>query len=249
MGRRRIPVITKKVLTTIIVAGTLLCFAIGFLGYSSFNRQFRVQYDSNIRSIAAAAREALNSDSFETYLATGEKDETWTEIHKILQDFVDKFDLNLLYVSSVKGENYTDITYIFNPVKKDGKWSEFPFLYNESYIEPNYNSSAKRVFENGETIVRHTLKTRSGSHITAMVPVFDSKGKIVAVLGAQKSIQEFVDAGQSYIKLVFFVGLLFALIFFFLFAAGFSLSFIKPLILITKETDHFASYGDKPSVC
>ncbi|MCR4953931.1 MAG: hypothetical protein K6A43_07635 [Treponema sp.] len=30
---------------------------------------------------------------------------------------------------------------------------------------------------------------RSGSHITAQVPVYDSTGKVVAVLGVQKNIQ------------------------------------------------------------
>ena len=245
--RHRIPVITKKVAYAVILAGGLLCAAICFVGYRSFSKQFRTQYDSSIRSIAAAASECLNADQFETYLLTGEKDDIWNSVNKILQDFVDKFDLNLLYVSSVKGDNYTEITYLYNPVKKGGKWTEFPFLYTEHYEEPDYNSSAKQVFENGETIVRHTYKTRSGSHITAMIPVRNSKGKVVAVLGAQKSIQGFVESGHKYINNVVIVGLIFAAVFFVLFTLYFSLFFIKPLTLITKETDHFASYGGNPS--
>ena len=248
MGKlKRIPVITRKVAVAVMISGFLLCSAIALVGYQSFNRQFRKQYDLNIRAIASAACECLNPDEFENYLSSGIKDEEWNGINKILQDFVDKFDLNLLYVSSVKGSDYTEITYFYNPVKKGGKWTEFPFLYSEHYEEPNYNKSAKRVFENGETIVRHTFKTRSGSHITAMTPVRNSSGQIVAVLGAQKTIQEYVNAGHNYINLVIIVEILFAALFFSLFTFYFSHFLIKPLTLITRETDHFASFGGQPS--
>ncbi len=244
---KQIPKITKEVALAVMIAGFLLCSAIAFVGYQSFNKQFRKQYDSNIRSIAEAACECLNPDMFAHYLTTGTKDEEWDGINKILQDFVDKFELNLLYVSHVEGTDYTEITYFYNPVMKGGKWTEFPFLYSEHYEEPNYNKSAKRVLEDGEMIVRHTFKTRSGSHITAMTPVYNSSGKIVAVLGAQKSIQEYVDAGRKYMRLIIIVVILFAVFFFAVFTFYFSHIFIKPLTLITRETDHFASYGGQPS--
>lgn len=248
MGKlKRIPVITKKVAVAVMISGFLLCSVIAFVGYQSFNKQFRQQYDSSIRSIATAACECLNSDEFENYLINGQKGPAWDGVNKILQDFVDKFDLNLLYVSSVKGENYTDITYFYNPVKNGGKWKEFPFLYSEHYEEPDYNQSAKRVFENGETIVRHTFKTRSGSHITAMTPVRNSSGQIVAVLGAQKTIQEYVDACRNYMNRIILVEIIFAALFFALFTFYFSHFLIKPLAQITHETDHFASYGGQPS--
>ena len=248
MGKfHRIPIITRKVAVAVMLAGFLLCTAIALVGYFSFNKQFRKQYDSDIRSIAAAACECVNPDEFANYLSSGNKDSEWDDINKILQDFVDKFELNLLYVSHVEGENYTEITYFYNPVKRNDKWTEFPFLYSEHYEEPNYTKSARRVFEQGETIVRHTFKTRSGSHITAMTPVRDSSGQIVAVLGAQKNIQEYVNAGRNYLHLIILVEILFAALFFALFTFYFSHFLIKPLTLITSETDHFASYGGQPS--
>ena len=248
MGKlKRIPIITRKVAVAVMISGFFLCSAIAAVGYHAFTRQFRLQYDSNIRSIADTACQCLNPDEFENYLSTGNKTSEWDSVNKTLQDFVDKFELNLLYVSHVEGADYTEITYFHNPVKKGGKWTEFPFLYSEHYKEPNYNKSARRVFENGETIVRHTFKTRSGSHITAMTPVRDSSGQIVAVLGAQKNIQEYVNAGRNYLHLIILVEILFAALFFTLFTFYFSHFLIKPLALITRETDHFASYGGQPS--
>ena len=157
-----------------LVVGLALCTIVFAAGYWAFSKQFETQYDSSIRSIASAARECLHPDDFKRYLDSGEKDSAYMQTFAILQDFVDKFDLNLLYVSKVEPPDYTRITYIFNPVRKGGRWSEYPLGYFETYVEPEYNSSAKRVVEHGEVIVRHTEKTRSGSHITAMYPVLDS---------------------------------------------------------------------------
>ena len=245
--KRRFPIITKKIVFGIVVSGFLLCSVVFSAGYWSFSRQFRKEYDSNIRAISEAARECLNPDDFALYLKTATPDERYEGVLRILQDFVNKFELNLLYVSAVSAPDYTDITYIYNPVMQDGRWRAFPLGYTETYVEPHYNSSAKRVFENGEVIVRHTFRTRSGSHITAMVPVYDSDGKIVAVLGAQKSIQEFVDARRSFAFFVIVLELLFAALIVILFSAYFNVKFIRPLVLITHETDHFASYGGEPT--
>ena len=245
--KRRLPVLTKKIVFNIVIAGFILCTMIFAAGFIAYSRQFRSQYDKNIRSVAATVVECLNPDSFDAYLQTKTPDARYNEINNILQYFIEQFELNLIYVSAVEAPDYTRITYIYNPVKKGGKHSPFPLGYFEIYEEPHYNSSAKRVFENGETVVRHTLKTRSGSHITAMLPVRNSQGKIVAVLGAQKDIQEFVAARHKYINVVIFVELIFAILFVIFFSGFFNLHFIKPVVTITRETDHFASYGGEPS--
>ncbi len=245
--KRRLPVLTKKIVLNVVIAGFILCTLIFTAGFIAFSRQFKTQYDKSIRSVAATVLECLNPDSFDNYLATQTPDAQYEEINTILQYFVDQFDLNLIYVSSVEPPDYTRITYIYNPVKKGGRHSPFPLGYFEVYEEPQYNASAKKVFENGETVVRHTMKTRSGSHITAMLPVRNSQGKIVAVLGTQKDIQEFVIARHKYITVVVLVEIFFAILFIVFFSGFFNLHFIKPVVTITRETDHFASYGGEPS--
>ncbi len=245
--KRKHSVLTKKIVLRVMIFAFILCSFVFAVGYLAFTHQFKNEYDRTILSIAEASRECLNPDDFGRYLETKETDEAYNSVFNILQDFVDKFDLNLLYVSNVEGENYTNITYIYNPVKQGGKWKPFELGYFEVYEEPEYNASARNALEKGETVVRHTLKTRSGSHITAMLPVYDSSGKAVAVLGAQKNIQEFVNARYTYVNVVVVSEFIFALLFGILFSSYIRFAFIKPLTLITRETDHFASYGGRPS--
>ena len=114
-------------------------------------------------------------------------------------------------------------------------------------MEPNYNKSVKKVLEQNEIVIRHTFKTRNGSHITVQLPVKNSVGETIAVIGLQKSIQEFVNARYSFITLFIVIGLFFTILFILLFSIYFNTKFLKPIMLITHETARFASYSDKPS--
>lgn len=247
MKEHSFPTITKKIILYIVLADLVLCSLVFAVSYWSFNRQFREQYDTSLQEICETARAMLNPDDFSTYLVTREKDTAYENVMQTLQYFVDKFDLNMIYVSAVDAPDYTHIFYFYDPVNSHGKYSPYPLGYEEDYFEPNYNASTKRVFEEGATIVRHTIKTRSGSHITAQLPVYNSKGKIVAVIGVQKNIQEFVNARMSFVKFVIIIVLIFAAGFIVLFTLYFNHRFIKPIMLIKNETNRFASFNGEPS--
>ena len=247
MRRRKIPIITKKIVSSVIITGFLLCTVISIAGYWSFTTQFKNQYDTSVLSICTTVRENLNAEKLTYYGRQKTPDAEYEATREVLQGFVDKFDLNLLYVSIVEPPEYSHITYVFNPVKKGGKWKEFPIGYEEDYKNEQYSASIKRVYENGETLVRHTFNTRSGSHITANVPVYDKSGTVIAVVGTQKPVQEFVNARHSYLKLILIAEIIFAVAFIFVFGSYFNTNFISPVMMITRETDHFASWGGEPS--
>ena len=247
MAKKAFPVITKRVILFMGMAGLVLCSIVIAVSYWAFNRQFREQYDASIREIAATARASLNPDDFAKYRANPVPDQAHKEVLKLLQRLVDEFDLNVIYVSEVEAPDYRHIFYFYDPVGKATKWSPYPLGYEEDYYEEGYNKTTRRVYEEGAELVRHTIKSRSGSHITAQVPVYDSKGKIVALLGAQKNVQEFVDARKAFVRNVIIMALIFGAIFVAAFAAYFNFRFIKPILLVTNETNRFASTNENPN--
>ena len=246
MTKKAFPVITKRVLLFISVAGFVLCALIFAASYWAFNRQFREQYDASIREIAAAARASLNPDDFAKYRADPTPDQKHAEVLELLQRLVDEFDLNVIYVSEVEPPDYRHIFYFYDPVGPSTKWTPYPLGYEEDYYEESYNRTTRRVYEEGAELVRHTIKSRSGSHITAQVPVYDSNGKIVALLGAQKNVQEFVDARKSFALTVIIMVLIFGVVFVIAFKIYFDFRFIKPIMTITDETNRFADANGKP---
>ena len=246
MARKKFPVITKRVILYIAIANIAICSLIFATSYWAFNRQFREQYDSSIREIAAAARDFLNPDDFKRYRKNPVSDQKHKEVLKQLQVLVDQFDLNVIYVSEVEPPEYRHIFYFYDPVGKATDWSPYPLGYEEDYYEESYNRTTRRVYEEGAELVRHTIKSRSGSHITAQLPVYDSRGKIVALIGAQKNGQEFVDARRSYVRFVVAMILLFGACSVIFFSIYFNYKFIKPILEITSETNRFASENGEP---
>ena len=69
----------------------------------------------------------------------------------------------------------------------------------------------------------------------------------MAVIGAQKNIQEFVNARRSFARFMMVSLLIFTVAFTIIFALYFNIRFIKPILIITTETDRFASYSRNPS--
>ena len=247
MKLKTFPKITKRVITYVLIADVLLCSLIFAISFSSFNRQFRNQYDSSIREIAQTARDFLNPDDFEGYRKNPVPDEKWNSVSETLQVFVDDFDLNVIYVSAVEPPDYTHIFYFYDPVNKKGKWKPYALGYEEDYYEPQYNKTTRRVYQEGAQLVRHTLTARSGYHITAQIPVYDSKGKIVALLGAQKNIKEFRLARKAFVRFVIITILISAVFFAVFFAFYFNLTLTTPILNVTEETERFSSsYVKKP---
>jgi len=246
MARKKFPVITKRVILYIAIANIAICSLIFAASYWAFNHQFREQYDDSIREIAKAARDFLNPDDFKRYRKEPVSDSKHKEVLKQLQVLVDQFDLNVIYVSEVEAPDYRHIFYFYDPVGKATNWSPYPLGYEEDYYEEGYYRTTKRVYEEGAELVRHTIKSRSGSHITAQLPVYDSRGRIVALIGAQKNVQEFVDARRSYVRFVVIMILFFGACSVILFSFYFNRKFIMPILEITTETNRFASENGEP---
>ena len=238
---KKLSVITLKILTIVVGASILLCTALFFVGFYQFDRQFDRQYRTTMISIAKTARDSLNADLFPKYLETSLPDGSWYAVHDILQRLVNDFELNLMYVSYVEPPDYSKIHYIYNPVRTGSKYKEFPLGHFEVYKQPIYNNSVKRVFEKGETIVRNTLNTRTGAHITANIPVKNHLGKVVAVLGAQKSVAEFARVRQNYFFWTMGIELFFIFIYIVLLSSYFRKTFIRPIVSITREAQRFAA--------
>ena len=147
MGKKRLSVITKKIVLYIVIADFVLCSLVYATSYMAFNRQFTQQYDTEIQDIAEAARSFLNPEDFEKYKKEPVPDEKWYAVIDDLQRIVDNFNLNVIYVSAVDAPDYTHIFYFYDPVGKVTKWTSYPLGYEEDYFEPSYHATTVRVYE------------------------------------------------------------------------------------------------------
>lgn len=238
---RKVPVITKKLLIGGIILMYVIFLLLQFTNNLQFGILFRRHYDQTINSIALSVLSELDAVKIEGYLATGKKDSDYNETTKLLNDFVTHFNLRFISVSRVSGENYTDVTYIYNAVNPNSEWVPYDLGYTETYVEKGYNEAARKVFTAGQGSVIHVYFSRSGPHIEAMLPVFDGSGRPIALLDVERDLNEFSAARGIYNGIAFFMALLFLPIIIFGASKISGKFLIKPILEIKDEAVRFAT--------
>lgn len=235
----------RQLFAGIILFGVLLCVGTSLLGYREFTVVLERQYNDTAYRVAETAESYLNPDRFEEYLSTGKTDREYEEIEQRLDDLTDKMGATFIYVASVDRTDYRVLTYIYDSVAPDSGFDRYELGYTAVGVDEKYVGNVKRMMENGEraTEYLYSYSQESGAHTTAGLPVRDSDGEIVAILGVEMPMTELDNARQTYVLHVVAVSAVMIALFLLVGSLLLSRGVIRPLILITNEAERFAASG------
>lgn len=235
----------RQLFAGIILFGVLLCVGTSLLGYREFTVVLERQYNDTAYRVAETAESYLNPNRFEEYLSTGKTDREYEEIEQRLDDLTDKMGATFIYVASVDRTDYRVLTYIYDSVDPDSGFDRYELGYTAVGVDEKYVGNVKRMMENGEraTEYLYSYSQESGAHTTAGLPVRDSDGEIVAILGVEMPMTELDNARQTYVLHVVAVSAVMISLFLLVGSLLLSRGVIQPLILITNEAERFAASG------
>lgn len=235
----------RQLFAGIILFGVLLCVGTSLLGYREFTVVLERQYNDTAYRVAETAESYLNPDRFEEYLSTGKTDREYEGIEQRLDDLTDKMGATFIYVASVDRTDYRVLTYIYDSVDPDSGFDRYELGYTAVGVDEKYVGNVKRMMENGEraTEYLYSYSQESGAHTTAGLPVRDSDGEIVAILGVEMPMTELDNARQTYVLHVVAVSAVMISLFLLVGSLLLSRGVIQPLILITNEAERFAASG------
>lgn len=251
--KKRITGLTGKLTLAIIIFGILLGAIISIIGYREFTSVLERQYNDSAYEIAETAAGYLNPDKFEEYLSSGDTDEEYQEIEKRLDDLVDATNTTLIYVAKVDTSDYRTLTYIYDSVNSASGFDRYPLGYTAIGVTEEYVNNVRGIITKGEraTEYLYSYSEESGAHTTAGIAIYDSKGKIVAILGVEKAMTRLENARNTYVKDVL-LGVLAAVCLFLLVYSMFLYrEVLLPILAITDEAKRFADSNtpsDKLSV-
>lgn len=240
--KKRITGLTGKLTLAIIIFGILLGAIISIIGYREFTSVLERQYNDSAYEIAETAAGYLNPDKFEEYLSTGDTDEEYHEIEKRLDDLVDATNTTLIYVAKVDTSDYRTLTYIYDSVNSASGFDRYPLGYTAVGVTEEYVNNVRGIITKGEraTEYLYSYSEESGAHTTAGIAIYDSKGKIVAILGVEKAMTRLENARNTYVKDVL-LGVLAAVCLFLLVYSMFLYrEVLLPILSITDEAKRFA---------
>ncbi len=234
--------IAGKLTLGVIAFGILLGTVCGVVGYGEFTAVLEQQYNDSAYEIAETAAKFLNPDKFAGYLETGETDEEFLEIQDRLDVLVNATNTTLIYVAAVDKSDYRTLTYIYDSVNESTGFSRYPFGYTEIGVAEKYVNNVRNIMEKGEraTEYLYSYSAESGAHTTAGLPVYDSEGRIVAILGVEKAMTRLENARNTYVIHVILWTLAAVALFFAVYTVILRRGVIRPIITMTKEAERFA---------
>ena len=238
---RRMSGLSAKLIASVLILSVLLCATISYMGYREFTTVLEDQYNRSAYEIAETVKTYLNPDMFGHYLETGEKDDEYDRIEKLLDSLVISTDTYTIYVTKLS-DGYSTSTYIYDAVHPDTGFSRYELGYTAKDMDPQYQDEVEHMMTTGErsAVYFYSYSKASGAHTTAAIPVEDSSGAIIAMIGVEKAMTALNSARLTYVLHVVEVTAAAVFIFLLIYIAFLRRNVISPILTITGEAERFA---------
>ena len=239
-----------NIIGAIILLLVLLGSLLSMIGITSFTNVFKEKYAVSTYHMADTATVLVNGDHLDDYLA-GKRGVEYLRTKANLDLYCQKISVSLIYIIKVDTSDYGRFVSIFNSVDNtvdNSEYTPWELGYERDTTNQEYRQKYQALYEDQslyETVYR--IKTTDGQHphITTMVPIKTSAGKVVAILCMQRPVRELYDARRPYlINVAVSTALLSVLV---SVAAAFFIrrQFVLPIQKVADEATRFAKDNTK----
>ena len=199
----------NTVLFSFSLLAAVLILVIGFVVADRYINGAMGNYQDTAYAYTKSTAELIDGDKIESYLETGEKDEYYTEIHKIMSTYRENTNIQYFYVF-VPHEN--EYTYIWD-VAAQGE--PYDLLERVAYKEGTKDFAFSVYKQNPPEELKMFKDETYGNIATAYSPVFDSEGNAVAIVGVgiyladlQENMSQFLGVVLLTVLVVIFMAIL-----------------------------------------
>ena len=232
-----------KNISGIVLLLVVFSVIVSAIGYISFTNALMTQYSEGAFLTAETASQLIDGDRMYEYKQSGgttrEYMTAWVQLDRLCNSSGSTF----IYVIEPDTTDYRHITFIFSTKDHDSSYTLYDFGFVRDTTNDEYREKYK-LLDDKESTQELVLRTKgyieTDDHITAMVPVKDSWGRVVAILCVQRQMDVLNSVRKEYLGkvAVAFAGLALLVIIgqsFFLHR-----TLLRPLKQISEEATRFA---------
>ncbi|MEE3333876.1 MAG: PP2C family protein-serine/threonine phosphatase [Ruminococcus sp.] len=236
--------IIRVVVVLLVVFGMIT----GALGYISFSEAFKKEYTESTFHMADTATALINGDNVENYLDGIAMSEYKTTKNK-LDIYCKKMNVTLLYLIKVDTRDYGRFESVFNSVNNsvgDADYTPWELGYKRDTTNDEYREKYRKLYNKEsrcETVYRNDYIKLP--HITTMVPVYNSNGRVTSILCVQRPMSEINTVGQRYLRDVLISTFVLIVIFVIFASLYIRKKFVKPIGKVSREATRFARENTK----
>ena len=230
-GRRFQFRLRVKIALAVFVACALLASIVIVLSYRLYSNTMVKHYETLAVNIARTAASQIGADDVARYLTTQEKDDEYERLLRLLYDIKESNDCRYLYVQQLHGDS---VTYLFDA-------DTGPDACALGLTIPIEEQNVLDAVARGEVPAPFIYNGEFGWLCTGLAPITDGKGRVVAVAGADISMNEVLADREAYLRAVLtseFIAtvlIMAALIFLF------ELTVVRPINSMSEATGNFVA--------
>lgn len=247
----------KSKLAFNIVAGivfVLLLFAVisSAIGYLEFTEALDDHYADNGYRIGRLATRLVDADNLDLYLDEEyQKTEEYKTSMRRLDTVTQTLDAAFLYILQPVDEDWINVQFLFETVNDRLDLTAYEPGYIRDASSEEYSRKYKLIYEGKseqECVYRGDKDTLTGAHVTAMVPVKDSNGKVVGVMCVQRQMSALKGARNTFLRNIALAALLMILLVTLAYGRFLTKRIAQPIRRIASETVRFSRDNELPEV-
>lgn len=250
-----------RMISGIILWFLLFTIIVSTIGYMKFTESLTEEYNDSAFRTAESAVMLVNGDKIDQYLAieqgnNGEAetpfvDEEYSDRWERMNILCQKQNVTLIYVIKVDTSDYGRFVSIFNTVNDGSGYSPWAVGYARDTTNEEYRKIYRDIYENGleqGTVVRTEGLGGREAHITSLIPVKNTEGRVTAILCVERPMDELILGRREYLENVLVATVLLVIAACICLALYIKRHFAKPIEKISAEATRFAkapANGDK----
>ena len=240
------------------ISGVILWFLLftvilSSIGYIKFTDSLTQEYNDSAFRTAESAVMLVDGDKIDEYLETEKNRSGNTESPFIGEEYGDRWqrmnilcqkqNVTLIYVIKVDTSDYGRFESVFNTVNDNSGYTPWAVGYMRDTTNDEYRKIYRDIYENGldhGTVVRKDGLKGKEAHITSLIPVKNSDGKVTAILCVERPMEELTLGRRAYLENVLLATLVLIIASCVCLALYIKRQFANPIEKISKEAARFA---------
>ena len=226
--------IRLKMLTAFLLLGILSSTAIGIISYITISEHENQMLKDKLLSVVNAAAHSIDGDLHSQLKPGDEKSPVYLDMLENLRHYKKSFNLTYLYTYIPYNEK--TIKFVLDTDETDEQAKIGDDYENDEYM--------KMAFDGLANVLDEPYTDPWGTFLSAFAPVYNSKNEIVAIVGADISVEAIAKMQESLLRIIA-GGVLFSILLSILLGLYLAAVFNKPIIrLVDALNDLARNSGD-----
>lgn len=233
---KKIHKLSNKLIIGFVLLGIVICTASIVISYYKYEAAVGKKQNDVAYRIANVGLSYVDGDDIERYLETGQTDEAYEVMGKYLSELRANMNVNHLFIAKLEG---IELTYVFDADNPDDEFEPFQ-LGDKGKINAKFEKDIARVVNEGVRVDNYFYShSEFGYNTSAIVPVYNSKNVVVAILVVEISMQILLSILTEFVVFITAASALIIGIFIAAYLTYLQRKVVSPIRIMTDEANAF----------